>query len=276
MPEYDLYATLYDFEYDDVLDDIPFFRDLAVRSGGPALELACGTGRVLIPVAEAGVEVVGLDISLPMLAVAQEKVSLLAPEVQQRITLGEGDMRDFDLGAGRFALVYIPFRSFLHLLTVEDQLQALAVIRRSMRPEGRLALAFFNPRLDYIAPRLTSRGATTFLEDTYDLLNGERLLQWACTRYDAYTQVSRTERMYDRVGADGRLIERTYRQITVRWMYRYEAEHLFIRAGFEVEALYGDFAGSPFTATSEEQVWVLRPAGPRSAARRRTSRRSRG
>ena len=118
---------------------------------------------------------------------------------------------------------------------------------------GRLALAFFNPRLDTIAPRLTSRGATTFLEDTYDLLNGERLLQWACTRYDATTQVSRTERMYDRVGADGRLIERTYRQITVRWLYRYEAEHLFIRAGFEIEALYGDFAGGSFDEQSEEK-----------------------
>ncbi|MFN8498374.1 MAG: class I SAM-dependent methyltransferase [Anaerolineae bacterium] len=275
MPEYDLYATLYDFEYDDVLDDIPFYRDLAVQSGGPALELACGTGRVLIPVAEAGVEVVGLDISRPMLAVAQEKVGLLPPQVQERITLGQGDMRDFDLGVGRFALVYIPFRSFLHLLTVAEQLQALAAIRRSLRPEGRLAMAFFNPRLEYIAPRLTARGATTFLEDTYDLLNGERLLQWACTRYDAFTQVARTERMYDRVGADGRLIERTYRQITVRWLYRYEAEHLFIRAGFEIEALYGDFAAGSFDEQSEEQVWVLRPAGARPAPRRRPTRRSR-
>ncbi|MFN8484721.1 MAG: class I SAM-dependent methyltransferase [Anaerolineae bacterium] len=275
MPEYDLYATVYDFEYDDVVDDIPFYRDLAVRGGGPALELACGTGRVLIPVAEAGVEVVGLDISRPMLAVAQDKVSLLPQAVQDRITLGAGDMRDFDLGAGRFSLVYIPFRSFLHLLTVEEQLQALAAIRRSLRPAGRLALAFFNPRLDTIAPRLTSRGATTFLEDTYDLLNGERLLQWACTRYDATTQVSRTERMYDRVGADGRLIERTHRQITVRWLYRYEAEHLFVRAGFEVEALSGDFAGGPFDGNSEEQVWVLRPAGGQPAARRRPLRRSR-
>ncbi len=275
MPEYDLYAKIYDFEYDDIVDDIPFYRDLAVQSGGPALELACGTGRVLIPVAEAGIEVVGIDVSAPMLAVAQEKVSLLPSDVQGRITLYEGSMRDFDLGEGRFALVYIPFRSFLHLLTVEDQLAALAAIRRSLRPDGRLALAFFNPRLDLIAPRLTQRGGTIFLEDSYDLLNGERLLQWACTRYDATTQISRTERMYDRVAADGQLVERTYRQLTLRWMYRYEAEHLFIRAGFEVEALYGDFNRRPFDTGSEEQVWVLRVSGSRNASRRRASRRSR-
>ena len=275
MPEYDLYAKIYDFEYDDIVDDIPFYRDLAVQSGGPALELACGTGRVLIPVAEAGIEVVGIDVSAPMLAVAQEKVSLLPSDVQGRITLYEGSMRDFDLGEGRFALVYIPFRSFLHLLTVEDQLAALAAIRRSLRPDGRLALAFFNPRLDLIAPRLTQRGGTIFLEDSYDLLNGERLLQWACTRYDAFTQIAETDHMYDRIGPDGRLIERTYRQITLRWMYRYEAEHLFIRAGFEIEALYGDFSRAPFDAESGEQVWVLRPASARPTSRRRSSRRSR-
>ncbi len=261
MSDYDIFAPVYDFEYDELVEDIPFYRDLAVQAGGPVLELGCGTGRVLIPVAQAGVEVVGLDVSPAMLDVAREKVAALPADVAGRVTLVEGDMRDFALGDGRFTLVYIPFRAFLHLMTVADQLQALATIRRHLAPGGRLALAFFNPRLDLIAARTTQRSATAFLETTTDLFGGERLLQWALPRYDPLTQVLDNEFIYDRVGPDGRLIERTYRRLRLRWIYRYEAEHLFTRAGFAVDALYGDFAGRPFEKDTDEQVWVLRVAG---------------
>ena len=258
MSDYDIFAPIYDFEYDELEEDIPFYRDLALAAGGPCLELGCGTGRVLIPVAKAGVEVVGLDVSPAMLAVAREKVEGLARDVQARIRLVEGDMRDFDLGGATFNLVYIPFRSFLHLLTVEDQVQALATIRRHLRPGGRLALNFFNPRLDVIASGMTRRDATPFLERTTDLFRGERLVQWACSRYDPFTQVVEHELVYDRVAADGKLVERVYRRLVTRWIYRFEAEHLFARAGFAVEALYGDFAGRPFERETDEQVWVLK------------------
>lgn len=256
--EYDTFAAVYDFEYDELIEDIPFYCDLARQADGPVLELGAGTGRVLIPVAEAGVEVVGLDQSPAMLAVAREKVAGLPPDVQARISLAEGDMRDFDLGAARFALVYIPFRAFLHMLTVADQLSALAAIRRSLRPGGRLALAFFDPRLDLIAARTTARATTPFIERVTPLLDGARVVQWNAPRYDPLRQVMATEFIYDRLDRDGRLIERVYRHLTLRWIYRYEAEHLFIRAGFEVEALYGGFDGRPFESEGDEQVWVLR------------------
>lgn len=256
--EYDAFASVYDFEYDELIDDIPFYCNLAADGGGPALELGAGTGRVLIPVAQAGVEVVGLDQSPAMLAVAREKVAGLPPDVQARITLGEGDMRSFDLGADRFALVYIPFRAFLHMLTVEDQLAALAAIRRSLRPGGRLALAFFDPLLDVIAARKTARATTPFIERTTPLLDGARVVQWAAPRYDPVRQILEAEFIYDRLDGDGRLVERVQRHLTLRWVYRYEAEHLFARAGFEIEALYGGFDGRPFESEGDEQVWVLR------------------
>ncbi|MCW5851156.1 MAG: class I SAM-dependent methyltransferase [Anaerolineae bacterium] len=258
MSDYDIFASIYDFEYDELEEDIPFYRDLALAAQGPCLELGCGTGRVLIPVAKAGVDVVGLDLSPAMLHVAREKVEALPLAVQARIRLVEADMRDFDLPGEQFNLVYIPFRAFLHLLTTEDQLQALATIRRHLRPGGRLALNFFNPRIDVIAPRMTRRDATPFLERTTDLFAGERLIQWAWSRYDPFTQIIENELIYDRVAADGKLVERVYRRLVARWIYRFEAKHLFARAGFTVEALYGDFAGRPFERETDEQVWVLK------------------
>lgn len=265
MSDYDIFASIYDFEYDEIVDDIPFYRDLALKAAGPCLELGCGTGRVLIPVAEAGVEVVGLDLSPAMLKIAREKVAGLEPAVRQRIALVEADMKDFDLGDRRFNLIYIPFRAFLHLLTTEDQLQALATMRRHLRPGGRLALNFFNPRIDVIAPRMTRRDSTPFLERSTPLFGGERLIQWAWSRYHPLTQIVENELIYDRVDADGKLLERIYRRLVARWIYRFEAEHLFSRAGFTVEALYGDFNGRAFESDTDEQVWVLRVNGTNGA-----------
>src|SRR3712207_2727600 len=106
--DYTLYPELYDLVYEDYLDDIPFYVEESRRAQGPCLELGCGTGRVLIPVASAGVEVTGLDSSAPMIARARRKVAALPDDVRARITLGEGDMRSFSLER-RFALIYVPF-----------------------------------------------------------------------------------------------------------------------------------------------------------------------
>jgi ubiquinone/menaquinone biosynthesis C-methylase UbiE len=89
------------------------------------LELGCGTGRVLLPVAAAGLDVVGLDQSPAMLAIARQKLTTLDAETRARVQLIEGDMRSFDLGMDRFRLITIPFRAFCHLLTIPDQQAAL-------------------------------------------------------------------------------------------------------------------------------------------------------
>jgi len=78
--------------------DVAFFVELAREAGGPVLEVGCGTGRVLIPTARAGFEIVGLDLSPSMLAVCRESLAQEPAEVQARVELVEGDMRDFDLG----------------------------------------------------------------------------------------------------------------------------------------------------------------------------------
>ncbi|MPZ49842.1 MAG: methyltransferase domain-containing protein [Dehalococcoidia bacterium] len=135
-------AAAYDASPELPVDDVPFYVDLALEAhaaGQSVLELGCGTGRVTIPIAEAGAEVVGLDGSPAMLEIARRK----APNSDNPRWV-QADMRDFDLGR-QFGLAIIPFRSFLHLLTPEDQLSCLGHVHTHLLADGRLALNFFVP-----------------------------------------------------------------------------------------------------------------------------------
>lgn len=137
-----------------VTEDVPFYVDLAREAasrGLPVLELGCGTGRVTIPVAQAGARTTGLDNAAPMLEIARRK----ALEAGVNVTWVEGDMASFSFDE-RFGLVIIPFRSFTLLLTVEAQKACLACIREHLVEGGRLALNFFNPDPSLIA---ATRGA---------------------------------------------------------------------------------------------------------------------
>src|SRR5215471_1368923 len=152
MP-HDEYAAIADL-YDHVgpyraLTDIGFYIDAARESGGPVMELGCGTGRVLIPTARAGVAITGLDLSPAMLEVCRLKLAAEPAEVQSRVHLVQASMTDFRVDR-RFWLVTIPFRPFQHLLTVADQLACLACIRRHLAADGRLVFDLFNPSLDAI------------------------------------------------------------------------------------------------------------------------------
>src|SRR5688572_27712712 len=123
--------------------DVEFYLDCAQRYGGPILELGVGTGRILVPLAEAGYDVVGLDLSPAMLEIAAAKLRE-RPEAAERVRLLEGDMTNFDLGQ-RFALVLIPARSFQHVTTPEGQRATLRCIRRHLVMGGHLILDLFDP-----------------------------------------------------------------------------------------------------------------------------------
>ncbi len=138
-------ADLYDFvvEY-QTRPDVSFFVDLARQARGPVLELGCGTGRVLIPAARAGVEITGVDLSPQMLAVCDRKLQDESQPVRSRVRLVESDMQRFELSQ-KFALVTIPFRPFQHLIEVDDQLACL-VHAFSMR-------YFFRYELEHLLAR---------------------------------------------------------------------------------------------------------------------------
>jgi len=245
MP-HDEYAPIADL-YDHVapyraLTDIAFYVDAARESGGPVLELGCGTGRVLIPTARAGMAITGLDLSPAMLDVCRRNVAAEPVEVQSRIQLVSAPMTGFHLGR-TFALITIPFRPFQHLLTVEDQLACLACIRRHLIPGGRLVFDLFNPSLDAIVNNPV--GVELAPEPEFTAPNGRRVVR--CHRTIAqnrFQQVGQFELIYDVTHPDGRA-ERLIHAFAMRYLFRFEAEHLLARAGFQVEHLY---AGSDKSA----------------------------
>jgi len=258
MNEHDIYADIYDAQYYGYTEDIDFYVKETSQAKGPVLELACGTGRVLLPCAEAGALITGLDASPAMLTRCKEKLAAYSSEVRDRVRLIEGDMRDFKL-AERFELITIPFRSFLLLLTVEDQLQALANIRQHLSDTGKLILNIFVPDLKVIAARSSQIGEPwTRFKEFLDPQTGHHIVMWDSRHYRINEQVIENVFTYDEVDESGLVLRRYYKPLKLRWMYRYEAEHLLVRSGFAIEALHGGFERQPFDESSREMVWVAR------------------
>ncbi|HEU5219637.1 MAG TPA: class I SAM-dependent methyltransferase [Gemmatimonadales bacterium] len=242
--EYAAIAELYDhvIAYRD-RPDVAFFVEAAREAGSPVLELGSGTGRVLIPVARAGVEIVGLDASPSMLAVCRERLEQEPESVRQRAGLVEGDMRSFDLPR-KFTLAMLPFRPFQHLVSVSDQLACLGCIHRHLVPGGRLILDLFNPSLDALVNR--PLGEEVPEGPGFSMPDGRRVTRsFRIAGHDRATQVNQVELIYHLTHEDGRE-ERLVQAFAMRYLFRYEAEHLLARAGFEIEHVYAGYDRSAY------------------------------
>lgn len=235
--------------YDSVVpyrerQDVDFFVEMAQRSGGPVLEVGCGTGRILIPTARAGIEIVGLDASPFMLLVCKKKLSSQPESVQSKVTgLVQGDMRAFELER-EFILVTIPFRPFQHLLTVEDQISCLLNVRKHLVGGGRLILDVFNPSLPHLADEhyLQEHGE----EPEFTTDDGRRVVRRArIVSRDYFNQITNNELTYYVTHPDGRE-ERLVHRFRLRYLFRFEVEHLLARCNFSVEAVYSDYDKSPY------------------------------
>jgi SAM-dependent methyltransferase len=253
------HASIYDHHSLGLPGELQFYVEQARAADGPVLELGCGTGRILIPTAEAGVAVTGVDASPHMLALARDKLGALPPEVRARVALHEGDMRTFSLPE-RFRLITVPYRAFLHLLTVEDQRQALARIRDQLTPDGRLVLNIFDPRLDILMAHLGPTGSALKHEGEFVRPeNGRRVVVWDTRQYDLDSQIVHQRWIFEELDENDRTLSRTHSSTRLRFVYRYEMQHLLELCGFEVEALYGDFDRGPFRSNESEQIWVAKP-----------------
>jgi SAM-dependent methyltransferase len=230
MSDYDSFAHDYDAWSAPMTEDVGWYVELAREAAEPIVELAVGSGRVAIPIArETGKQVIGIDRSPAMLAVARERAAGLPVELRK------GDMRDFELDEP-VELVICPFRSLLHLPTWADKRRVFERVAAALRPDGRFAWnAFaFSP---LIAAQLHDRRI-----EAADGL-------WEVTHYvpaDSRLELTRG-RGDDVVGV-----------LRAWWVTKSEWEGLVDVAGLEVEALYGGFAREPFDDESLEQVWVAR------------------
>ncbi|KZE50024.1 methylase [Brevibacillus parabrevis] len=243
------WADYYDLMQRGLAGDLEFYLEEAKQAGGKVLDLACGTGRIAIPLALAGIEVTGIDLSQEMLAKAQEKAD--AQGVSAGLKLLQGDMRSFELGE-TFSLIMIPFRSFLHLLHVQEQMKALACIRKHLAPGGKLVMNVFVPKINHFY----EENEKMSLRGTQMLPSGEELSMWDYTRYDHFQQLCEVTRIYERTDANGVVTERLKGRFVLRYIYPSEFHHLLRLNGLKVTKRYGTFARAPFDASSTELIVV--------------------
>lgn len=246
---YEYTARYYDAAYEELSAqraDIPFYHQLAVASGGPVLELGCGTGRSLLPIAAAGIACAGVDLSPAMLDQFRRKPG------GDRVNLVCSRMESFNFGAQRFRLIFSAFRAFQHLDTVEQQLACLARVRAHLAPGGLFAFDVFNPRLE--------RMALAVEPESLDLsfnFEGRPVKRYVGATRDRATQlISIRMRYVEETG--GGTVKESVVDLSMRWFWRYELEHLLHRAGFTDVTIHGDFDRSPVTAASPAFVVLAR------------------
>jgi SAM-dependent methyltransferase len=250
-------AALYDamrFE-----DDLPLYLALAAAEGERVLELACGAGRVAVPLAQAGNRVVGFDASPDMLALARQKVASL-PEIGPRLHLVQADLRTFDLlEHAPFDLAILAVKSLAYLTERDDQLAVLERVAAHLRLNGLLAIDFLHPRPEWL---LAAPGSLV-----NDILQHSAEHNFTISRVECVlnTDLSRQVRVirsaYEVIDDDGLIRSKRFVEWTYRYTYRFEAEHLLERAGFAIEALYGGYQREPFTSESKSMLFLARRRG---------------
>ncbi len=245
MPEYDPLADLYDLEYSHD-HDVPFWLSLAKREGGPIVEWGAGTGRLAIPLAEAGFEVTAVELSERMVEVGRKKGGT--------VEWVRGDMRTAKLGR-RYALAVCAFNSLLCLLSLDDTLAYLRNAREHLESGGLLGIevSAFSPE-ELVDPPCGQELHHDFTRE----LPGGRLDRLSVSRYDAASQLLTMRLFYELYGASGELENRRAHDLTIRVVGRAELELMLRLVGFEVEAIYGGFEGEPFTAGSDRLIVLTR------------------
>lgn len=255
-PYYDLDAEGYGRE------DIRFYRRYADRLAGAlhggspekttVLELACGTGRVSLPLAQAGFPVTGLDLSDAMLSVFAEKLEREPESIRERVSLYLGNMADFQLEHAPFDLIIIPFRGFQALVETTDALNALNCVKRHLAPKGLFildlfAVAPFNRWLDDYQERIEWRRR--------DPATGDEIVRariaGAC---DTKRQRIHPTTIYYVTHPDGRT-DRIEDQFSLRYYFQQQMETLLVASGFDIVEEFGDYLGAPL-GEGAEQLFV--------------------
>ena len=248
-------ADFYDITYNRRTDiDVAFYVEYSRQVKGRTLELACGTGRVLIPTAQSGSDVTGLDLSPFMLAKCREKLTKQTEDIQKRVKLIEGNMTDFSLGE-KFSLITMPFRPFQHLMTVAEQKACLNCAGLHLKPQGLLVFDLFHPSPTRLLP---NPGAMQEREDFPDmsLPDGRKVSRHSrLAGFHREEQYNDIELIYYVTHPDGRK-ERLVDAFPMRYFFRFEVKHLLEICGLKVVDLFGSFDRSPFTTESPEMIFV--------------------
>lgn len=233
----------YDLQNLDYVNDIPFYLRKARQYSEPVLELACGTGRITIPIAEQGIDMTGLDISEPMISYAKKK----AKEKGVTVEWVKADCRNFKLDR-KFNIIFFPFNSIAHLHDLESIKSCFSCVKMHLKDEGRFIIDIFNPRLDI----LTRDSSMRYPVAEYPDPNGKgTVVITENNLYDTATQINRIK-WYYKIGSEPEVVK----ELNMRIFYPQEIDALLHYNGFKIEDKFGDYDEKPFTSTSTKQVIV--------------------
>ena len=249
---FDVFARYYDADYRDYVDDFDLILTLAQETGDPVLELGCGTGRVLAPLAAQRHDVTGIDVSGPLLEVARAK--LAGVEGGKNVQLVQADMRTYDLPRKDYAFAFCTSNTFMHLMTPQGQLQALRNTHRHLRKGGALLIDLFNPDVVRV---VQIDGVQEYADHWTDTETGRQVVKWMVRAVDWAQQIQETIITYEETLPDGSS-RRVICPFTLRFLWRNEAELMLQAAGFTVEQVWGDFEGSDYDAASDHLILLAR------------------
>jgi ubiquinone/menaquinone biosynthesis C-methylase UbiE len=249
-------AWLYDLDTADLAaHDLRFLRR-ALPAGDPeVLELACGTGRVTIPLARQGYRITGLDLSTEMLAVFRAKLSQVPADVTERIALVHGNMADFSVDR-RFDAVIVPFRGFQALQTLEDAVSSLAAIRRHLKAGGIVVIdlfstydhpdkSFLGRHVDWVR-RIPGTGQTVTRSRRGIHVDRESQVLYSEVSFHVHGEGEEEHTLSD--------------HFALRYYFRYQFEVLLASSGFEILHEYGGYDLRRIGSGSEF-IFIARPAG---------------
>ncbi|WP_322480311.1 class I SAM-dependent methyltransferase [Thermogemmatispora sp.] len=248
--DYDTIAAFYDIEHAHFLEDLDLYRDFAELCGpyGPLLEVACGSGRLLVPLAREGYELTGVDISANMLERARQR---LAQEgLLSRVTLVQQDMRALHLEQ-RFRLAFIALGSFAHLTARKDQQQTLALLRAHLVTGATLILDLSNAdarAMENLSGQLLHQG-------TWSCADGSFLTHFVSPSASTTRHVLDLIHFYDQY-CQGEIVRRTVTRTSFYLFERSELELMLEQAGFVVKDVYGSYEMAPYELQSPRMIFI--------------------
>jgi SAM-dependent methyltransferase len=248
----DLIAEYYDLLYGNLEEDLSMWQALTEEVDGRLLEIGCGTGRLLLPLAMAGHTLTGIDISAIALSAAEAKVR--AAGLTGQVRLVQADMRRLSLPSRDFALAFIPLNTLMHCHSLADQLATLQTIQAHLQPAGRLIIDLFYPDPAWLAE---ADGRLYFEAETTDELTG-RTVQWYWRHdIDLAQQMRHMVYILDEIDEEG-IVRRVQIPFSLRFIYRFEMELLLRASGFSLETVYGSYELEPFNSNSPRMIFVAR------------------
>jgi SAM-dependent methyltransferase len=256
---YDTIARFYDAENAEMTDDLMLYSEIADETGGPVLDIGCGTGRVMLHLAQEGLITVGVDRSEAMLERGRRKLAVM-PDLKTRVTFVQGDALDAAF-THRFKLIIVPYNGFMHVSEQVDQLAALRHFASLLEDDGLLVLDLPNAGEAFG----TQDDGSVVLERMFtEPESGHMVMQQSVSTLDRIAQQLHVTWIYDEI-SDTSAVQRTVAPLVLRYVFCGEMNLLLKLTGLELVQMYGDYMRDPFVEGSPRMIVLARKAPGQSS-----------